>query len=153
MECSNSQIENTPIVIVSFGHSRVLHWEKIYSQKSINEKSEWLKDESFMKQMVMDDNNIVILNCSDEIPHKNIHCGKICKYRHGNVSVQGKNKISFSLVFRVVQKYAHYNVYNDTMISVSKNNTLREHILQNTRNIIYNSTELQEYHELLKHVT
>ena len=50
----------------------------------------------------------------------------------------------------MVQKYANYNVYNDTMISVSKENTVRENILQNSRTTIYNSTELQEYHELLK---
>ena len=36
------------------------------------------------------------------------------------------------------------------MISDSTNNTVREHILRNSRNIIYNSTELQEYHESLK---
>ena len=126
MECSNSQIENTPIVIVSFGETRVLNFERLYSNKSSKGKHEWLKDESFHKSMVMDENNIVIINSSDEKPHKLLHSDKTCKYRHGNVCVQGENKMSFSLVFRVVQKYANYNVYNDTMLPDFKNNTVRE---------------------------
>ena len=77
----------------------------------------------------MDDNNIVIINSSDEKPHKNLYSDTTYKYRHGNVCVEGKNKMSFSLVFRVVQKYANYNVYNDTMLPDIENNTVRDNIM------------------------
>ena len=50
MECANSQIENTPIIIVSFGHTRVLHWEKLYSNASPKGKHEWLNDNTFIKK-------------------------------------------------------------------------------------------------------
>ena len=49
MERANSQIENTPIVIVSFGHARLLHWERLYSNVSPKGKHEQLKDLSFTK--------------------------------------------------------------------------------------------------------
>ena len=39
-KCPNSQIENTPIVIVSFGHARVLHWGKLHSKMSLKRKLE-----------------------------------------------------------------------------------------------------------------
>ena len=150
LECSNSQIENTPIVIVSFGNDRVLHWEKLNYKKSSKGKMEWVKDFSFMKKMIMDENNIVIVNCSDEIPHPHYLCGSTCKYRHGNVSVNQYDKMSFSLVFRVVQKYADYNVHNDTMISTICNQNAKQNDMFKTRTNMYDSTELQQYHELLK---
>ena len=97
LECSNSQIEKTPVVIVSFGHARVLHWEILHTNKSSTGKLEWVKDLSFMKRMIMDENNIVIVNCSDEILHQHYSCGTICKYRHSNVSVNEYDKMSFPL--------------------------------------------------------
>ena len=41
---TNSQVENTPIVIVSFGDKRVLHWERL--DRKINNKGKigWSKE-------------------------------------------------------------------------------------------------------------
>ena len=41
MRCSNSQIEKTPIVIVSFGNDRVMHWEKLNAKNHPKEKWNW----------------------------------------------------------------------------------------------------------------
>ena len=48
LESSNSQDENTPIVDLSFGHARVLHWEMLYKKMPSRGKFEWVKDLSFM---------------------------------------------------------------------------------------------------------
>ena len=61
-----------------------------------------VKDSSFLKGMVMDENNIVIVNCLDEKSHQHHHGRTVFKYRHGNVSVCGDDRMSFSPVFRLV---------------------------------------------------
>ena len=73
----------------------------------------------------MDENNIVIINCLDEIPHQHHSCETIRKYRNGNLSAHEHDKMSVSLVFRVVQKYADYNMHKDTMISDSTNDSVK----------------------------
>ena len=92
--------------------------------------------------MVMNQCKIVLLNCNDEKPHYITNTNTVVKYRHGNVCVDGNEKMSFSLVFRVVQKYADYNCYNDTMITTinSDDQKKRIHVMQElnyTRLVIY----------------
>ena len=113
----------------------------------------WSKDISFSKKMVMDESNIVVLNYFDEKPY---HLGKsntVVKYRHGNVSVQCNDKISFSLVFRVMQRYADYNYYNYTMIATIKSDDTKEMIRHHARNKLYKSCDKNHHHALLKQMT
>ena len=67
--------------------------------------------------MLMNSKNIIILHPSDEKPHcvsgSNVHI----KYQHGNVLVKSQFKMSFALVFRVVQRYKLYNTLNNMLIT------------------------------------
>ena len=60
---------------------------------------EWVKDLSFMKRIVVDGDNIIIVNSLVEIPHQHHSCGIVCKYRHGNVLVHCEDNMSFNLFF------------------------------------------------------
>ena len=91
--------------------------------------------------MVTDQKNIAVLNCLDENPHKDDDCGTLCKYRHGNVSVHAHDKMRFPLVIWVVEQYADYNFYNDTMISEITNESLRENEMHKTQRELYESTD------------
>ena len=62
---ANSQVENTRIVIVSFGDKRVLHWERLQRKMDNKGKIGWRKDKSFVNEMVMNECEIVVLNCFD----------------------------------------------------------------------------------------
>ena len=67
--------------------------------------------------MLMDYHSIIIINPSDEKPHC-ISGSKVhIKYQHGNVTIKCKFKMSFVLVFRVVQRYELYNVMNNMSIT------------------------------------
>ena len=79
-------------------------------------------------------------------PHEDDGCGKIYKYHYGNVSVHDHDKMRFSFVFWVVEQYADYNCYNDTMISEVFNANLRENEMRKTRSELYDSTDLPKYH-------
>ena len=46
-KCSNSQDDNTQIVIVSFGDERVLHWERLERKMNSKGKIGWNIDISF----------------------------------------------------------------------------------------------------------
>ena len=46
-KCANSQIENTPIVIVSFGESRTLHLQKMVTTHNTKCSKKWYKDLQF----------------------------------------------------------------------------------------------------------
>ena len=59
---ANSQVENTPIVIVSFGDERVLHWERVERKMNNKGKIGWGKDNSFSNKMVTNQCQIVLLN-------------------------------------------------------------------------------------------
>ena len=61
-KCASSQVENTPIVIVSFGDMRVLDWERL--ERKIDNKVNigWSKDKSYVNEMVMNQCQIVVLS-------------------------------------------------------------------------------------------
>ena len=116
-KCGNSQIENTPIVIVSFGESRSLHFRKMSFTQTDKTSKKWSKDPQFIQKMLLNSKNIIILHPCDEKPHciggSNVHV----KYQHGNVLVKSPHKMSFALVFRVVQRYELYNTLNNTLVT------------------------------------
>ena len=65
----------------------------------------------------MNSKSIIILHPCDEKPHcisgSNVHI----RYQYGNVLVRSQFKMSFALVFRVVQRYELYNTLNNTLIT------------------------------------
>ena len=74
----------------------------------------------------MNSNSIIILNPADENPHCICESGVLVKYRHGNVTVKNIGQISFALVFRVDQRYEHYNILNNTLVTNTDNMTPKE---------------------------
>ena len=93
---------------------------------------------------------IVLLNCNDEKPHNITNTNKVVKYRHGNVCVDDNGKMSYSLVFRVVQKYADYNCYNDTMITTINSDDKKEKNLRDARTKLYKACDIHHHHAILK---
>ena len=55
--------------------------------------------------MVMNSNSILILNPGDEKTYCISGSDVSIKYRHGNVIIKNPDKMSFALVFKVVQRY------------------------------------------------
>ena len=55
--------------------------------------------------MVMNSNSIIILNPGDKKPHCISVLDISVKYRHDNIIVKNPGKMSFALVFTVVQQY------------------------------------------------
>ena len=76
----------------------------------------------------------------------------IVKYQYGNVSVQDNDTMSFSLVFRVVKKYADYNCYTDTIISTINSNTTKENSKYDARTKLYSACDKHHHHALLKQI-
>ena len=147
---ANSQVENTPIVIVSFGDERVLHWERVEGKINNKGKIGWSKDNSFINKMVMNQCHIILLNCFDEKPHYITNFNTVVKYRHGNVCVDENETVIFILAFRVVQRYADYNYYNDTMITTINSDNIKEIIQHDARTKVYKVCDKHHHHALLK---
>ena len=66
--------------------------------------------------MTLNGYSIVVINPNDEMPHQIDNYDIIVKYQHGKVEVKSTQKISFGLVFRVVDFSYHYNTLNNVMI-------------------------------------
>lgn len=92
----------------------------------------------------MDESNIVVLNCCDEKLHYIGNSSTVVKYRHGNISVQGNDTMSFSLVF---------NYYSDTMISTINSYNTKEKIKHDARTKLYEACDKHHHHALLKKYT
>ena len=91
-KCANSQVENTPVVIVSFGESRTLHFEKMELTPTNTPSTKWSKNSNFVQKIVMNPNSIIVLNPADEKPHCISGSDVVVKYRHGNVLVKKMEK-------------------------------------------------------------
>ena len=76
----------------------------------------WVIDDSFSTSMNLNENSIVVINPHDEKPHHIDDGDSIAKYKHGKVGVKSTQKISFGLVFRVVDFHYDYNTINNMMI-------------------------------------
>ena len=60
---SNSQVDNTPTVIVTFGDNRKLHWRCL---KKISKTNGWVTDTTWKHSTAQDNNHILLLNPIDE---------------------------------------------------------------------------------------
>ena len=149
-KCDNSQIENTPIVIVSFGESRTLHFRKMLLTTTDKFANKWCKDSHFFQDMLMSSKNIIIIHPSDEKPHVVSGSNVRIKYQHGNVLVKSPFKMSFALVFRVVQRYELYNTLNNTL--VTNVDTVMEQDIgkHRKREELYKKFDYQKYHTMMK---
>ena len=144
-QTKNSQVENTPTIVISTGQSRKLNWRRF--KRGYNKKGniDWIVDKSWKKQMLMDQSHMLVLNPLDEKPHIYQHGDMIVKYQHGNVSVVG-HSMSFAFVFRVVDEYCDYNPLTNAMITPTT--VLNEKEMKNKIiiNQLYKSFDMIEYH-------
>ena len=147
---SNSQIENTPIVIVTYGESRRLHWRRMKRIIKFNGKYEWILDTSWSETMEMNNEYFLIINPKDEKPHYYCNGETTVKYQHGNVTFTG-NTISFALVFRVVSEYCMYAKQTNCMINCHTND-VKENNKINIRNSLYLSFDKEQYHKDMKNI-
>ena len=150
---TNSYVENTPIVIVSYGAERILNWQKMNRSVDQNGKKIWLKDSSFSNTMKMNENSIVIINPLDENPHTIGNSDVIVKYQHGKVLVKESDSMSFGLVFRVVDLYYKYNPNTNIMLPLIGNKTKKEEDKSLIREHVYCSCNIEEHHCLFKKCT
>jgi len=115
---SNTQVKNTPAVIVSLGTSRVLNWERRYLKRGPNGRNRWVVDDLWGEQYLIEQNTVTIVNPNDEDPlnPKNI-IGKY-QYQHGGVKVTNKDgsQMSVALVFRRVNATRMYHNDTDTIM-------------------------------------
>ena len=95
---ANCQKENTPTVIITIGHNRILKWRKI-----IYDEHNKRKPSPNIIQMLLEEGTIMILHPHDECPHIDNESGEKIKYEHGNVNI-GKDNCSVAFVFRVLCK-------------------------------------------------
>ena len=96
-QLSNSQHEDIPAIIYSFGDNRVLKWCRRHDTNG-----KWQKqcpDWSYSISLISD--SIAIINPNDERPTPRDGNPYNTQYQHGNVSVT-QNKLSFVLIFRVI---------------------------------------------------
>ena len=52
--------------------------------------------------------------------------------------------------FRVVRQCVYYNYYTDIIVLEISSDIIRENYMRKTRSELYDSIDLQKYHELLK---
>ena len=97
----NTQVHNTPTVIVAFCDNRKLHWRRL---KKVSKSNGWVTNKSWKHSMTLNNNNqILLLNPLDEKPHIYENGEIMVKYQHGNLSISG-NTMNNTLVFRVVDE-------------------------------------------------
>ena len=112
---STSQCEDTPTGIVTLLDNRSLKWRRLKRDVNKDGKMDWIVDTSWAQLIDMNTEIILILNPKDEKPHIYSNGNMTVKYQHGNVSVT-KNKMSFALVFRVVNEFCNYDRQTNAMI-------------------------------------
>ena len=100
--------------------------------------------------MLLNSQNIIILHPYDEKPHciggSNVHV----KYQHGNVLVKSPHKMSFALVFRVVQRYELYNTLNNTLVTNFDTVMEKDIEKQKKRKDLYKNFDYKKYHTIMK---
>ena len=124
----NPQVENTPVVIVSYGSNRILKWRRVF-----HTKLGWVEEKSWHQvSMTMNDKKFMLLHPIDEIPIVDYAINESIRYKHGNVRMKKHSGMSVAFVFRVVSTYNDYDVTTNTMIppkiKYSKKETSNERV-------------------------
>ena len=108
----NPQVENTPVVIVSYGSDRILKWRRVF-----HTTLGWVEDKSWHQMsMTMNDKKFMLLHPIDEIPIVDYAINESIRYEHGNVRIKKNSGMSVAFVFRVVSTYNNYDITTNTMI-------------------------------------
>ena len=111
---SNTQEQNTPAVIYSIGDKRRLNWRCRCVAESQSGKKVWKKKEGIKMCFELGTDSLTIIHPNDENPLSDKNKNDMRQYLHGGVNVTGQ-KFSVGFVFRVVNKTALYQVFDDTM--------------------------------------
>ena len=108
----NPQVENTPVIIVSYGTDRILKWRRVF-----HTTLGWVEDKSWHQMpMTMNDKKFMLLHPIDEIPIVDYAINESIRYEHGNVRTKKNSGMSIAFVFRVVSTYNDYDITTNTMI-------------------------------------
>jgi len=131
-ESKNSQVQNAPVVIVSYGTHRGLHWRRVVLTKDGRKE-----DKSWNKMiMLMSETSYMLLHPLDEVPRHFKHRHSVYRYQHGKVKIEDPESFSVAFVFRVVSSYHKYDVLTNRMVvSSMSNRTSKKQIHE--RKIIY----------------
>ena len=109
----NSQVENTPVVIVTYGHDRTINWQRV-----VHSGKGWVRDKTWCRQsMKMNSDSYMLLHPVDEKPFYNHDLCLKSRYQHGNIRMKKNNQMSIAIVFRVVSTYNNYNINTNKMIN------------------------------------
>ena len=111
---SNSQVHNSPTVIVTFCDNRKLHDRRLEKVS----KSNCVTDKTWKHFMTLNKNHILLLNTIDEKPHTYDNGEIMVKHQHCNFSVY-RNTMSIASVFRVVDEYFIYDNSKKLMITTT----------------------------------
>ena len=119
----NSQLINTPTVVLSLGDARTLKWKrrhlipKLCKTKGGKSKvrNVWHDDPLWDTRFELEDNTVTIINPGDENPRSDKNDYMRSQYMHGGVSVTG-NKLAYGLVYRRVVGRARYDNATNRMI-------------------------------------
>ena len=117
MHTQNSQVENTPSVIINLGDSRILKWRRHILTRLPDGKTKYQTDKQWQTSFHMNNHPVTISNPLDECPTYNNVLDTKVKYQHGGVNII-YNKLSVGYFFRVVKTVKEYNMRNDIMISI-----------------------------------
>ena len=98
LKSSNTQLENTPVVIFTIGSSRYLHWRKRHLSKNEKGHCVWTYDNNYLDSMLLEHGHLCLINPQDEMPHVCAKLNKISNYQHGNVKYKGDG-MSIAFVF------------------------------------------------------
>jgi len=114
----NSQVENTPVIIVTYGNCRSLKWRRVYYGPNKQGKMEWLEDKTWTKvEMSMSNTSFLLLNHADEIPIRHPTSKIPYRFEHGNIRVHKEEGFSVAMVLRVVSTFHYYDIKTNIMIN------------------------------------
>ena len=116
----NSQIENTPTVIFSFGDDRVLRWRRKKLMLQKNGYKAWVTDKEWNDCIQMNDCSLTVINTIGECPQYCTELETMVKYQHGVAKVE-TNHFSIGYVFRPVNSVKNYYISTNKMVCPKEN--------------------------------
>lgn len=124
---SNTQEENTPVVIYYIGDNRKLNWRCKCIRECTSGKKIWEKKVGIKMSFELRTDSLTIIHPNDEnlTSDKNKH--DMRQYLHGGVNVSG-HKFSVGFVFRAINVTAVYHVVDDTIIKMDRVALLMEYL-------------------------
>lgn len=102
---SNTQGENTPVIILTLGDKRNLYLTKRYYK---SKEKKWVVEKRHLKQFILDDKSIFFLHPDDEYPRIRNKGEEISQIQHGVFRFE-EGSLSFAMVFRNVTQIVEYD--------------------------------------------